>query len=126
MPRAGSDEVVLLTGFPSFLARRMCAEILRTPRTLVHAVVRPKLARDAREMLDLLPLDQRGRVNLIEGDVAAMDLGLSRVELKSLAGEVDRIHHCAEVTYQGAERALAEQVNVGGTREVIEVAAACS
>ena len=40
MTRPGYDEVVLLTGFPSFAARKMCEELLRTgPRTLVHAIV---------------------------------------------------------------------------------------
>jgi thioester reductase-like protein len=125
MPRPGCDEVVLLTGFPSFVARRMCAELLATPGTFVHAVVRPKLFADARGALDLFSLGERSRVNLLEGDVAAMDLGLSRDELEMLAREVDRIHHCAEISYHGADRTVAEQVNVGGTREILEVAAAC-
>jgi hypothetical protein len=55
MPRTGYDEVVLLTGFPSFPARKMCEELLRAHRrTLVHAIVHPKFADDAREALDEL------------------------------------------------------------------------
>ena len=127
MPRTGYDEVVLLTGYPSFLAREMCQELVRSDRrTLVHAIVRAKFAVDARALLDELPPEQRARVNLIEGDAAAMDLGLSGVELKALAKEVDRIHHCAQVTYLGVERATAEQVNVGGAREILELARACT
>ena len=126
MTRAGYDEVVLLTGFPSFTARKMCGELVRTgTRTLVHAVVHPKLEMEAREALDGLPLEQRGRVNLIEGDAAAMDFGLSGTELASLTPEIDRIHHMAQVSYLGADRKLAEQVNVGGAREMLEVAALC-
>ena len=126
MTRAGFDEVVLLTGFPSFAARKMCGELVRTgPRTLVHAVVHPKLEMEAREALEALPLEQRGRVNLIEGDAAAMDFGLSGTELASLTPEIDRIHHMAQVSYLGADRKLAEQVNVGGAREMLEVAALC-
>jgi thioester reductase-like protein len=124
--RKGYDEVVLLTGFPSFPARKMCDELLRAPRrTLVHAVVHPKFGPDAREALDELTLDERARVNLIEGDAAAMDLGLSGVELRSLAGEIDRIHHMAQVSYLGADKKLAEQVNIGGAREILEVARVC-
>jgi thioester reductase-like protein len=37
-------------------------------------------------------------VNLIEGDAAAMDLGLSGAELRSISGEIDRIHHMAQVS----------------------------
>jgi thioester reductase-like protein len=125
MARQGYDEVVLLTGFPSFTARKMCEELVTHGRTLVHAVVQAKSAADAREALDALPLEQRRRVNLLEGDAAAMDLGLSGAEIKALAREVDRIHHLAQISYLGADRKLAERVNVGGAREVLEIAAAC-
>ncbi|WP_394837821.1 SDR family oxidoreductase [Pendulispora rubella] len=126
MSRPGFDEVVLLTGFPSFGARKICEEILLSPKTLVHAVVRPQSMAEAMLSLDILPLEQRRRVNLLEGDAAAMDLGLSGKELRTLTQEVDRIHHAAEVSYIGVDRAIAEQTNVGGTREILEVAEACS
>lgn len=125
MPRAGFDEVVLLTGFPSFGARKMCEEILRTPKTLVYAVVHEKLAEDAMLALDGLPLESRQRVVLLDGDAASMDLGLSGREFRAVTREVDRIHHAAEVSYLGAERDAAELTNVGGTREILEVAEAC-
>ncbi len=128
MTRAGPDEVVLLTGFPSFHARRMCEELLRGDdhRTLVRAVVRQKFFEEARQALDTLPLDQRSRVTILEGDAAAMDLGLSGAEFKALAKEIDRIHHCAQVTYLGVDRKPAEAVNVGGAREILELAFACT
>src|SRR4051812_44838646 len=121
--RAGYDEVVLLTGFPSFAARKMCEELLRgEPRTLVLALVRPPSRREAEGVLDSFTLEQRQRVQLIEGDAAAMDFGLSGAELAKYAPEIDCIHHMAQVSYLGADRKLAMQVNVGGAREVIEVA----
>jgi thioester reductase-like protein len=123
--RPGYEEVVLLTGFPSFAARKMCEELVASEGTLVHAVVQPKFEAEAREVLDALPLEQRSRVNLLEGDTAAMDLGLSGGEWKSLAAEVDRIHHMAQVSYLGADRKLAEHVNLGGAREILELASAC-
>ncbi|MBX3189735.1 MAG: SDR family oxidoreductase [Labilithrix sp.] len=123
MARPGYDEVVLLTGFPSFGARKLCEHLVAShARTLVHAVVQKKFEADAREALDALPLEQRGRVNLLEGDAAAMDLGLSGSELKAVASEIDRIHHMAQVSYLGADRKLAEHVNVGGAREILELA----
>ncbi len=127
MPRAGYDDVVLLTGFPSFAARKMCEELLRGPEhTLVHAIVRPKSREEAELALDGLPLEQRRRVQLIEGDAAAMDFGLSGAELKALAPEIDIIHHMAQVSYLGADKKLATQVNVNGAREVLEVASQCT
>jgi thioester reductase-like protein len=125
MARSGYDEVVLLTGFPSFSARRMCEALVSSGHSLVHAVVRPKFATEATLALDALPLSQRSRVNLIEGDAAAMDFGLSGAEFAALGAEVDRIHHCAQVSYLGVDRKTAEQVNVGGAREALEFAESC-
>src|SRR5262245_57583210 len=123
MPRTGYDEVVLLTGFPSFPARKMCDELVRGERrTLVHALVRAQALAEAEGALDSLTLEQRRRVNLIEGDAAAMDFGLSGVELAKLTPEIDCIHHMAQVSYLGADRSLASQVNVGSAREVLELA----
>jgi thioester reductase-like protein len=131
MGRAGYDEVVLLTGFPSFAARRMCEELLAveegdTKKALVHAIVPSKFASEAAVALDAFPLEQRARVNLIDGDATAMDLGLSGAEFRSLAGEVDRIHHVAQVSYLGVDAKTAEHVNVSGAREILELAGACT
>lgn len=126
MARHGYDEVVLLTGFPGFAARKMCEEIVAgSERTLVYAVVPGTQAEAATEALDALPLEQRGRVQLLEGDPSAMDLGLSGAEFSSLAAEVDRIHHLTPVTYFAAERKAAERANGAGTREILELASAC-
>jgi len=124
--RAGWDEVVLLTGFPSFLARKVCAGLLEErPRAVVRAVVRAKFLPEARAACEALPKGHAARVDLIEGDAASMDLGLSGAELRALGREVDVIHHCAHVSYPGVDRENAEHVNVGGALEVLEVARAC-
>ncbi|HZU81360.1 MAG TPA: SDR family oxidoreductase, partial [Polyangiaceae bacterium] len=121
-----NDDVVLLTGIPSLLARSVCAEILRTDaRARVVAIVRSKSLEQAQAHLDELGADDRGRVTLVEGDAAAIDFGLSGAEFKALAREVTRIHHCAEMTYLSADRRTAERVNVGGAREAVEFAGAC-
>jgi nucleoside-diphosphate-sugar epimerase len=126
MARSGWDEVVLLTGFPSFLARKTCDALLAEKRrTLVRAVVRAKFLPDAKAALAALPREQAARVDLIEGDAASMDLGLSGAEVRALGAEVDVIHHCAHVSYPGVDRETAEHTNVGGALEVLEVARAC-
>jgi thioester reductase-like protein len=120
------DDVVLLTGYPSLVARAVCAEIVHAdPKAKVTAVVRSKFFEEARSSRDALPSELRKRVRLLEGDAAAIDLGLSGAELKSLSREVTRIHHCAQVTYLGVDRATAEHVNVDGAREAVELAKAC-
>lgn len=125
MPRRGAGEVVLLTGFPTFAARKMCEELVATgERTFVHAVVSKAHEDEAREALDVLPLDQRGRVNLVEGDASSMDFGLSGAELRALAPEIDRIHHMAHASSLANDQKAVERTNMGGARELLEVARA--
>ncbi len=127
MPRPGYSEVTLLTGFPSFLARKLAVHILdNEPGTLVYAIVRPKFAREAEQTVESWPKPHRNRFVMIEGDVAAMDMGLSGVEFRGLANEIDRIHHAAQVTYLGVDPRTAKALNVDGTSEVLELARACS
>jgi thioester reductase-like protein len=118
-------ENVLVTGFPSFVARKIVEELIQAPETTIWAIVRSKSLEEATASLDVLPLDQRRRVNVIEGDAAAIDLGLSGAELAALCPKIDVIHHLAQVSYMGADEKLARAVNVGSAREITEVAALC-
>ncbi len=127
MARRGFASVVLVTGYPTFQARALVERILRDePSTLVYAVVKGALADEARTAREALSREETNRLVLLDGDAAHMDLGLSGKELREVSGEVDRIHHAAAITYLGADRKLAESVNVGGTREILEVAGLCS
>jgi nucleoside-diphosphate-sugar epimerase len=120
------DEVILVTGFPNFRGRKMVQHLLEAqPRSLVYVVVQPKFGKQATEALGLLDKGQRDRVVLFEGDAAAIDLGLSGKEYRELAARVGRIHHVAQVTFPGVSRAMAEAVNIGATREIIELGRVC-
>ncbi len=116
--------VVLLTGFPTFRARRVCEALLADDDVEVRAVVRTKFMADAQSAV--ASMGERGaRVSLIEGDSAALDMGLSGPELRELTARVEIIHHAAQVTYLNVDRELARQVNVDGAREALEVAERC-
>ncbi len=118
-----SERVILVTGFPTtFLATRVVQKLLRDdPTAQLRCVVQEKSMDRARELLDAHRKSERKRVTLLEGDIASMDLGLSGAEFLRLAGEVEVIHHCAAVTYLGVDRETAEEVNVGGAREILEL-----
>ncbi len=123
MPRAGYENVVLVTGFPSFLAKKLAYHLVTTePRTMVIAVVKPADLVEARHAIDPLDPHERERITLLEGDPVAIDLGLSGVELRQLASEVDRIHHAVHVSYLGTDRKAAEEANVVSAGEMVEVA----
>ncbi len=122
MARRGYENVVLLTGFPNFRAKKMLEHLVATEeKTLVYAVVRGKFESEAKAVLSALPKSQRERVVFISGDAAAMDLGLSGKEYREIAAALDSIHHMAQVTYPGAPAEMAEHVNIGAMREIIEI-----
>src|SRR5262245_44313231 len=119
MPRPGYDSVVLVTGFPSFLAKKVVLHLLASePRTQVCAVVLPRLMVDARLVIDALEPADRERIVLYDGDVTAIDMGLSGVELRQLGREVDRIHHVAHASYLGVDKETARGLNVVGAAEI--------
>lgn len=118
---------VLLTGFPSVLAHRVLVELLASTTgankvTSVFVLVRPKARDAARTMLETLSPSARARVTMLEGVVAAIDMGLSGAEYNDLCQRITLIHHTAHVAYAGVDRETAEHANVTGTREVLEIA----
>lgn len=118
------EKVALVTGFPtSFLSVRVVQKLLaEEPSLSLRLVVQERSMERARAQLAQLSAGDRARVRILEGDAAAMDLGLSGREFVELAREVDFIHHCAAITYLGVEADVARRLNVDGTREVIELA----
>jgi thioester reductase-like protein len=123
---ADTAQVVLLTGFPSLQARKLLGLILREePDTRAVVVVLPKLLDQAIAALLAFDEQQRARVEVLEGDAAAIDMGLSGHEFRQLAATVTRIHHLAKVSYVGAELDAAHYANVRGAVEAVELASAC-
>jgi thioester reductase-like protein len=121
-----AEKVVLVTGFPTtFLATRVVRKVLsENAGAVVRCVVQSKSMDRARAEIEKIAAtipSTASRVGLIEGDTAAMDLGLSGPEFNALAAEVDIVHHCAAVTYLGVDRKIADDVNVGGAHEVVEL-----
>jgi nucleoside-diphosphate-sugar epimerase len=118
-----NQEVVLVSGFPRLIARRVADALLaeKTER-VVRLLVRPKFRDDAEAFVRASP--NGTRIELLDGDAAAIDLGLSGVEFKQLAGEVDYIQHLAQISYEGADPKAAYDLNVQGAREVLELARA--
>lgn len=116
-----SREVALVTGFPAFTARRMIAKLLaREPETKLYVLARDKFAPEADQLLDTLGAGDRAEV--LVGDVCDMDLGLSSVEYRALSRELTWIHHLAGIYFMGVDEDTMRRVNVGGTRNVLDLA----
>ncbi len=113
--------VLFLTGFPGFLGSTLLPRLL-ADRPLDRAVclVQPRWAPLATQAVGRLALTMphtRGRLELVEGDIVEPDLAM-------LAGswttQVTEVFHFAAAYDLGVPREIAERVNVGGTRHVLQ------
>lgn len=114
-------KTTLVTGFPAFTAKRMIAKLLESePETKLYVLAQQKFADDASRMLASLPASSRAEV--LVGDVCDMDLGLSSIEYRALSKELSWIHHLAGIYWMGIDEVTARNVNVTGTRTVLDLA----
>lgn len=122
----GPEDTTLVTGFPSYTARRMIIKLLESdPREHVYALVQDRYSADADELRAELDEAQAKRLTILVGDVSSMDLGLSGQEYRSLVADLTNIHHMAAHLHLGASTQTIKRVNVGGTRGVLELALEC-
>lgn len=122
-----ASETIVFTGFPGFLGSELLPRVLaRAPGRRALCVVQSKFAdlarRRAAEIVDR-HRKLAGRVDLVEGDITATDLGMESAA--ALAPAVVEIHHLAAVYDLSVTRALGERVNVEGTRQVLAFAHRC-
>lgn len=114
--------MIVLTGFPGFLASALLPRLLdRESGEEVVCVFERRFEEIARRRAaDLSP-----RVRVLAGNITQPDLGFggSRAALLSSTRE---LYHLAAVYDLAVERDLAERVNVDGTRHVLDFAAECA
>ncbi|MFC7534641.1 amino acid adenylation domain-containing protein, partial [Actinoplanes sp. GCM10030250] len=123
---------LLLTGATGFVGSDLAAELLRRPDITVHCLVRAAGTATALDRIHgvlepygLRPEETAGRLRVIVGDLAAPRLGLTAKAFDDLAGEIDTIlHNGAQVDALRPYAQLAE-VNIGGTGELLRLAATC-
>jgi thioester reductase-like protein len=114
----------LFTGYPGFIGRRLVHRMLEGPRRgRLVLLVEPAHAEGARAEVDRRAARD---VEVWEGDVSAMHLGLSGAEWKSLLRDVATIWHLAAASRLDSGNDLARRVNVEGTRNVLELARAAA
>jgi thioester reductase-like protein len=113
------ERVHLLTGYPGLLGKLLVRRLLAPgpdrPERLV-LLVQPVHLAEAR-----VALEQEPGVELLEGNVSFMHLGLSGTEWTGLARTVTTVWHLAAKTRLDAGDRLLKRVNVEGTRNVLEL-----
>ncbi len=127
-------ETILLTGGSGFLGREIIPRLVRMGRTeAIYLLMRgeddAEVSRRFHQLVDSLrrrwPDLEYSCLHAIRGDVALPGLGLGRADSRALAGSVTRIVHAAALTNLNATLAEARRANLGGAREILQLAAWC-
>jgi thioester reductase-like protein len=123
---------ILLTGATGFLGMELLARFLERTEKTLFALIRgadedeadARLMQAARAVVPD-PERYRDRLVAVRGDVTLPDLGLSDERRTSLAERVDEIVHSAASVAFNLPLDRARDINVDGTRRMLELAAAC-
>lgn len=114
---------VLVTGFPIYVARKLVQELV-AGGDQVWMLARQQFSQQAEAFADKTNAElgaEGGRVEVLQGDILDIDLGLTGEQVRRLHAEVAEVHHIAGIRYLGVETRKMRLVNVEGLREVLEV-----
>ena len=108
-----------VTGATGFIGRHLVERLLAREGT-IHALVRPA----SRERLDALIAEwgAAGRVVPVDGDLAEPLLGVDEATREALRGRVGHFFHLAAIYDMTADETRNAVLNVGGTRNAVDLA----
>jgi len=110
----------LVTGGTGFLGQHLLRRLVQRPDADVRVLVRASSVGRLEALA--AALDGGERIVPVVGDIREDRLGLSKRTLDELTGAVDHLVHLAALYDMTADAAENEDLNVGGTRRVVEVA----
>ncbi len=128
----GAGQGLLLTGATGFVGMELLARYLERTNRRIYALVRADSEAAARERvratLATLFGDAEaypGRISAVPADIEAEGLGLDPRSRERLAGQACDVVHCAASVSFSLPLERARQVNVHGTRRMLELAELC-
>ena len=111
--------LTLVTGFPGFIGRRLVRHLLdQEADTQIVALVEERMLDTAREVAT--GIDPQ-RIELMAGDIAARRLGLDDDAYDRLRSELRQVFHLAAIYNLAVPFEVAQQVNVEGTGNVLDL-----
>ncbi|MGI9165297.1 MAG: SDR family oxidoreductase [Pyrinomonadaceae bacterium] len=119
-----SNRTVFLTGFPGFIASRLLRRLAREGDHFLLLVQPALLARAKAELSEIARWTGKPAADfrVLEGDITKGGLGLSASDLQLARSQATLIFHLAAIYDLAVARDIALEVNVGGTRNVNDLA----
>ena len=122
MTQPATGRAVLFTGFPGFIGARLLVRLLKDdPELRAFALVEPRMVGRAREAAAAIS----ERIVIEPGDITDARLGLTETRYRELADTVTSVMHLAAIYDLAVPAAVAEAVNVNGTRHVLDFCRSC-
>jgi NAD(P)-dependent dehydrogenase (short-subunit alcohol dehydrogenase family) len=112
-----------VTGATGFIGKRLVKTLLQRRGATVHFLLREDSAGKLPALLAYWGVTEQRAVP-VYGDLTAKKLGVSAEAIKKLKGHVDHVFHLAAVYDLKADEESQVQVNIEGTRNLVEFARA--
>ena len=117
-------ETLFITGFPGFIANRLLERLAQRDCRFILLVQPSLTARAAEEIARISQLTGKNvdEFQIVEGDISERGLALKPEDLEMVQQQATRVFHLAAVYDLAVAQELAMRVNVGGTRNVLDLA----
>jgi len=112
-----------VTGATGFIGKRLVKALLARRGATVYFLVRPGSEGKIAALYDYWGVS-KARAVAVSGDLTAKKLGVSSDDIKRLKGQIDHVYHLAAVYDLSADEESQVQVNIEGTRNMVEFAKA--
>jgi len=115
-----------VTGATGFIGKRLVKALLARRGTTVSFLLRPGSEGKVGDLFEYWGLkgSAKSRAVPVVGDLTARKLGIGAETMKAMRGQIDAVYHLAAVYDLKADAESQVQVNVEGTRNVVEFAKA--
>ena len=112
-----------VTGATGFIGRRLVKTLLARRGSVVYFLLRPESEAKVSALLEYWGVG-KSRAIPVYGDLTTKKLGVAADAVKALKGQVDHMYHLAAVYDLSADEESQVQVNIEGTRNMVEFAKA--